>query len=304
MPSSSEANHQGPVRRHYETDANIRIRQEIHDKYTFPRVDFADWVLGNIRWKGGETVLDVGCGNGQYYYPLQFRNPDTDAPPIRYHGIDISPGILRSHPAAGAGWLSVADAVSLPFAGEAFDVVMANHMLFYVSDIEQALLEFRRVLKPGGKLVVATNSIYSMALIQALFRKAIALLSRTSGVQAPIPHSDLFSLENGLLWLKRHFYAVMRCDLPGMLVVNTIDPLIDYMESTRDLRESQLPPDVAWEDLMAIVRQQVIHLISTYGEIGIEKLSGVLVATDDGDFVQEFITIRNQTRVNTPTTSE
>lgn len=51
----------------------------------------------------------------------------------------------------------IADAVSLPFADESFDIVAAHYMLYHVPDPRQALHEFRRVLRPGGTLVAASN---------------------------------------------------------------------------------------------------------------------------------------------------
>lgn len=67
-----------------------------------------------------------------------------------------------------------------------------------------------------------------------------------------------------------------------------IDPVIAYLDSMRDLREPQLPPDVAWEDVMTIMRQQVTHLIHHMGEFVINKLAGVLLASDNGGFIREF----------------
>ena len=137
---------------------------------------------------------------------------------MTYHAIDQSPGMLRAHPARGK--LSVGDAQALPFADSSFDVVMANHMLYHVPDIEQAVLEARRVLKPDGIFVAATNSIQSMPEFHALFRRGMLLLSTPGKVfsQPPLPAQTSFSLENGTRLLSRYFYGVVRYDLPSTLV--------------------------------------------------------------------------------------
>lgn len=287
------------VRRQYATDEHIRVRQEIHGKYTVPKVDFVEWALHTLRWQGGETVLDVGCGNGSYYYPLQYlgASEETKAPAaIRYYGLDLSDGMLVNHPGNGSGILLQADAQSLPFPDHYFDVVMANHMMYHVPDLDRAIKEFRRVLKPSGVLMSTTNSQQSMPELQVLMRRAIILLSRstTSQIQAPMPASDLFALENGARYLRRHFYAVMRHDLPSALRFTEIEPVMAYLESTREMREPQLPTDVAWDDVMAIMRQQVTHLINHLGELPIAKQSGVLIATDNGDFIRKFIETREK----------
>jgi SAM-dependent methyltransferase len=215
---------------------------------------------------------------------------DTDQR-IAYYGLDLSLGMLQKHPAYGQGTLFQGDAQVLPFPDHRFDVVMANHMLYHVPDIDATITEFRRVLKPGGVVMVATNSQQSMPELQVLMRRAIILLTRASGaqVQAPMPASDLFALENGARHLARYFYAVMRNDLPSVLLFQEIEPVMAYLESTRAMREPQLPPDVAWDDVMAIMRQQVTHLINHLNELPINKQAGVLVATDNGDFIREFV---------------
>jgi hypothetical protein len=67
-----------------------------------------------------------------------------------------------------------------------------------------------------------------------------------------------------------------------------------YLESTRTLRESQLPEDVSWEDVMMIMEQQITHLVNHLGEMVVNKLTGVLVASDDGGFIHDFVKIRNE----------
>lgn len=291
----SVINDPNAVRRQYATDEHIRVRQAIHDKYTVPKIDFVEWALNCVHWRGDEAVLDVGCGNGSYFYPLQYRSLSEDiASRIAYFGLDLSSGMLLKHPAYGQRPLFQGDAQALPFADHTFDVVMANHMMYHVPDIDRTIVEFRRILKPGGVLMVTTNSQQSMPELQVLMRRAIILLTRASGaqVQAPMPASDLFALENGARNLARYFYAVMRNDLPSVLLFHDIDPVMAYLESTREMREPQLPPDVAWDDVMAIMRQQVTHLINHLGELPINKQSGVLVATDNGDFIREFVEYR------------
>jgi 2-polyprenyl-3-methyl-5-hydroxy-6-metoxy-1,4-benzoquinol methylase len=274
------------IQQQYDTDKNLRIRQFIHNTYTVPKMDFAECVIEAMRWRGDERVLDVGCGAGSYCEPLSRNWPDVD-----YYGVDISAGMLRKHPASGK--IGVADAQWLPFQDRIFDVVMANHMLFHVQDIDATIEEFRRVLKPGGVLLAATNSANNMAELQVLMRRAILLLARsgTTQIQPPIPPSALFALENGTRRLARHFFAVVRHDLPSKLVFQEIEPVLQYLESTRSVQEPQLPEEVAWDDVMLIMNQQITHLINHLGELTISKLAGVLLASDDGGFVQDFIAI-------------
>jgi len=290
----SAERHHDPVRRQYATDANIRLRQQIHEQFTHPPIDFAEWVLSNYQWRGGERVLDVGCGNGKYYYPMLYKAPDEGLP-IEYHGLDLSRGMLTSHPMYPTSRLTVADLERLPYANGTFDVVMANHVLHHVHNLMHSVQELKRVLKPDGVLITATNSILSMYNLRRILHRSTVLLSRMgSQVQPMLAPSDPYSLENGILVMKRHFYAVMRADLPSTLVFTDAEPLLDYIDSTRDLREPQLPPDVHWDDMMAITRQQIAQIIQTQGHLPIDKLTGVLVCTDSGDFARPFVTLRQK----------
>lgn len=289
----SPNNHTDLIRRQYATDENLRIRQATHDQYTVPDRSFADWVLNRIDWQGDEVVLDVGSGNGLYYDKLMTRHPN-----LRYYGMDLLSNMLANHTGVEHGILTECDVVALPFPDNTFDVVMANHMLHHVIDVHEAVSELRRVLKPGGCLMVATNSINTMPELQVLMRRAIVLLTRggAAQVRAPEMPGDHFALENGTRVLSQHFYAVMRHDLPSALVFPEVEPAMTYLESTRDLRESYLPEDVVWDDMMMIMRQQINQLVKHLGELVINKQAGVLIASDKGGFIEEFVS--HETAVN------
>lgn len=280
------------VRKHYSTDDHLRIRQEIHDKYTIPDRSFADWVLDRIPWHGGERLLDVGCGNGLYYSKLKVHQPELD-----YIGIDLMPSMVENHPLAGdKNRVFLGNAEKLPFPDHSFDIVMANHMMHHIDNIEVALSEFQRVLAPSGIVVIATNSMATMPELQVLMRRAIVLLTRTgaASVRAPEMPTDRFALENGIRMLTRQFFSIVRHDLPSALVFPDVDPAMTYLESTRDLREASLPEDVVWEDVMMIMRQQINQLIKHLGELVINKQAGVLIASDDGRFIGEKIAVMKE----------
>ena len=79
-------------------------------------------------------VFNVGCGNGKFVSRLHKDRPDLKAV-----GMDISAGILADVEKP----VLVADARALPFADDSADAVLAQHMLYYVSDIEATIKEDR-----------------------------------------------------------------------------------------------------------------------------------------------------------------
>jgi SAM-dependent methyltransferase len=285
------ANDPKGVRQMYTTDEALRIRQEIHDRYTVPAIDFPAWALGCLNWRGDESVLDVGCGPGSWYTSLKRKLPG-----VAYTGIDLHAGMLLNHPNSKA--TLVADAQHLPFADHSFDVLMANHMMFHVPDIDLAIREFRRVLKPDGIFMATTNSVHNMPELQVLIRRAVTLLvpPGTTHVQVPLPSSDRFTLETGTRMLSRYFQGVVRYDLPGMLVFPSVDPVMAYLESTRSVREPQLPPGVDWNDVTLLVREQINRLLDHFGELVINKLTGTLIATDQGGFMSQYLAYEEQAK--------
>jgi len=267
----------------YGTDDWLRLRQEIHERYSVPQVDFPGWVLNRLAWRGDESVLDVGAGSGFYVERLR-----AIVPASRYIGLDRSEGMLARNPAPS---LALADAAALPFHSHAFDVVMANHVLYHVADLDAAVAEMKRVLTPDGLLITATHSANSMPELTALFRRAVLLLSNPGAATAPAltPIYAPYTLENGPRCLARHFFAVVRYDLPQLLVFEDSEPALTYFASWRTMREPLLPPEVRWDDVMTLMREQFVRVLDAMGELVINKLTGVLVASDRGGFIRPYV---------------
>lgn len=139
------------VSANYANDENLRTRQNIWSYGTqepFPRrvldlVDVPDWA----------TVVDVGCGNGNYLAELRRRG--HRGPLV---GLDLSPGMAATARSASGVATAVADAQTLPIGTDAVEFALAPHMLYHVPDIPLALAELRRITRPGGRAVIVTNS--------------------------------------------------------------------------------------------------------------------------------------------------
>lgn len=280
------------LKRQYANDRLTRDIVAMREKFTIPRIDFPQWALNSLLWRGDETVLDIGCGYGQFYDSLREYVPNVD-----YHGMDLFPHMMSTHPAQDSGRLTVGDAVVLPYASATFDVVMANNMLYHIQDIDAAISEIRRVMKPDGVLMATTQSVQSMPELRVLLRRAVIILTQQppSAVRPPLTASDLFGLENGTRMLARHFYAVCRAEIPSTMIFTTPEPFIDYLNAMREMLEIYMPSDVTWDEVIDVLREQVMQLIHQWGEIPISRLSGVLIATDSGDFMREFFARRAST---------
>lgn len=101
----------------------------------------------------GETasILDAGCGTGGLIRRLAPRHPGW-----RWTGLDVSPlacGFARTRVPAGVAMVE-GTVERMPFADASFDALVSADVLYHVDDDVTALREFRRVLRPGGWVVL------------------------------------------------------------------------------------------------------------------------------------------------------
>ena len=99
--------------------------------------------------------LDIGCGTGTAVVNLSLTDRIEEA-----HGSDISIGMLRAchKNAKGAHThviLTQSNAESLPYRDESFDFITCHAILHHVPHPEQVVREVHRLLKPGGRALVA-----------------------------------------------------------------------------------------------------------------------------------------------------
>ncbi|HEY0277251.1 MAG TPA: class I SAM-dependent methyltransferase [Solirubrobacterales bacterium] len=103
-----------------------------------------------------EDALEIGSGTG--YFSLNLMQQGLIG---RLTATDISPGML-SQLASTAASLGlddvttlVTEAETLPFDDESFDLVLGHAVLHHIPDLDRAFSEFKRVLRPGGRIVFA-----------------------------------------------------------------------------------------------------------------------------------------------------
>lgn len=158
--------------------------------------------------------LDVGCGRGQFAEWMR------DALGAEVVAVDQSQRMVDLTRARGIEAL-VGDVRALPFPDGAFDCVLAAWMLFHVKEVDEALAEIARVLRPGGRLVAVTNGTTHMQEIRELL-----------GVPRP---SWSFSAENGRELLQRRFARVEARDASGIVRFPDRDAAQAYVEASIQL---------------------------------------------------------------------
>ena len=103
---------------------------------------------------GPAVIVDVGCGDGSALAVTAAQNPEH-----RFAGIDWSSDALRRARALGLTVLRGGVAPGLPVADGAADVVIMSELIEHLVDPDGAVAEARRVLRPGGSLLLSTPNL-------------------------------------------------------------------------------------------------------------------------------------------------
>ncbi len=128
-----------------------------------------------------DRLLDLGTGTGAVLRGLS----EVPPAPREAIGVDISAQMLGRVPALPDGWhLFQTDAAELPFPDQGFDVVTAAYLLHLLDEPTRyaVLAEARRVLRPGGRLVVVTVATPRSRALAAVLAPVLLLARRSSGV--------------------------------------------------------------------------------------------------------------------------
>jgi len=247
----------------YATPDKLGDRAAIY-RYRQGTVDLRTWTVTRVEWPTRARVLDLGCGPGAFLARL-----GQDRPDLGLVGADVSEGMLAAARSADARILPVlADAACLPFATDAFDGVMANHMLYHVRDQHAAVADVRRVLAPGGAFVAVTNAIDHMAELGPLIEAVTGRPRRRI--------SWAFSTDHGGEVLSAHFDEVELQELRDVLVVPEPDAVVRYVRSARDLSASGAS-DEQWERAMQALERVVADRIEHDGPIEFHTHTGAFV---------------------------
>lgn len=206
------------VRREYETDERLagRIAAYRFAEGPDPR-EIAFRAVAEVRPR---RVLEVGPGQGWMSERIQL---ELGAEVL---AVDQSEHMVELTRERGVEAL-VGDVRELPVEDGAFDCAVAAWMLYHVREIDRALAELARVLRPGGRLVAVTNAArHWQELMDVL------------GVERE-PSS--FSGENGEELLRGHFAAVDRRDADGVIVFPGRREVQEFVDSSIVLSGHRLP---------------------------------------------------------------
>ena len=259
------------LRKHqYRDSRNLSARIALHQRFSTNKYGWFRWVFDHLRLPDAADVLELGCGTGALW--------STNAPRVpegwRITLSDFSPGMLEDAARALAPLLrrfhcAAVEAQAIPFPDRSFDCVIANHMLYHVSSVEAALAQIHRVLKPGGRLLAATNGREHLREMWDL----IAELERDAAGPGERALHERFGLENGPAQLSRWFAQVELHRYEDALVITEPEPLVAYAASVVPNPDSP-PVATRLRDFRAFIHDY----IRRHGCLSVTKDSGMFEA--------------------------
>ena len=247
----------------YKNAKNLNDRISLHEKYSTNSQGWFNWLFEKIDFSKVNRLLELGCGNGKLW---QENNIDLRNREIFLS--DISEGMVEEvRNKLGSDFnCIVVDAEKIPFKDAYFDSIIANHVLFYLNDLNQGLKEIRRVLKSNGVLYCSTYGSKHMKEITDIVQSFDSRINLSN-------HSlyDVFGLENGESILKEYFTSVQRMDYQDSLEITESKPLIDYIMSCHGNQNEILGPR------LNEFKEYIEELLVNNGKIIVTKQAGLFI---------------------------
>jgi SAM-dependent methyltransferase len=245
----------------YRTPDLLSARAAVY-RWQYPQVDLIATAAGAMADLADRALLvDVGCGPGHYLRRLRASRPG-----LRLVGVDVSLGMLRAVENARVG-LVAGSADALPLRSATADAALAMHVLYHLPEPQVGLTELRRLLRPGGRLVVSTNDdavdvLWQLFADAGLNRSAVSARWPLNGAREAL-HAAGFTEVH-----ERIFDYVL--DVP------TAEPVLAYLDSCRsglaDVTEE------AWQDIRRNVAAVVATRIRHQGSLRRSGRVGILTA--------------------------
>ena len=210
----------------YQNASNISARIRLHEMYSQNQTGWFPWIYHNCKITDGMRILEIGCGDGTLWNENMAKLPQNISAVLS----DISEGMLRDvRRRIGSDSrfsFQAFDCHRIPFVSDSFDLVIANHVLFYCDDIAKVCREVSRILVPGGRFLCSTYGASHMQEIMALVQEFDSRIQLSGDALYA-----RFGLENGAELLAPYFSEISTQLYDDALYVTDAAPLIEYILS-------------------------------------------------------------------------
>lgn len=252
----------------YKTASNLGARIQLHERFSTNPVNLQHWVFDQFDLVPSAHILELGCGPGTLWQKNLERIPLTWKITLSDFSAGMVQEIQRNLPVDDKRFsFQVIDAQAIPFGDNSFDAVLANHMLYHVPDLSQALSEMRRVLRPQGKFYATTNGSAHLQEIRMFMQQAG--FGNSNGVMGF--EDGAFRLENGLELLASWFSQIELRHFEGDLAVTETEPIVAFILAS-------VKPETINEQRVRTLRMLIDQELVQHGVVHITKDTGIFIA--------------------------
>ena len=244
----------------YITTKPLETRINLHVSFSVNPQGWHAWLQAKVKLSEASSVIELGCGTGQFWMTVDQHSLNQKTVVLT----DSSASMLEKVEAKFNGYpdfsfypLNLNEDFNLPFQP---DLLMCNHVLYHVDDPLATLLCIKRQVSDTTICVFATNGMDSMSELERYL--------------PPRHHQQLFNgllskftLQSGYKLVRQAFGSVYIYRYPDCLQINSVDPLLDYIQS--------LPLALTKPELIT-ARELMESDLAEHGAIYISKDTGVL----------------------------
>ena len=251
----------------YQTATNLDIRIELHRKYSVNKKGWFSWLYEQLPIEKVDNILEIGCGSGELWIGAdkkQLSGKHIVLTDISQGMIADAKKLMEKH---GFPFdYQVMDGQELQFLDEQFQLIIANHVMFYMKDQKKALSEIVRTLKKDGVFFASTYGKEHMKEITEMVQEFDSKI-RLSDVKL----YEQFGMENGGDYLKQYFRHVQWIPYEDGLVVDQAEPIVNYVLSCHGNQRELL--DGKTEQFKQFLEEK----IKRQGKLSITKSAGVFI---------------------------
>ncbi len=241
------------LKNQYQNASNISSRINLHSLYSVNKEGWFPWIFTRCQIQPGMRILELGCGDGALWTQNLSRLPKD----VHITLSDISEGMLRDARRAIGGKdprfsFKAFDCHNIPSKLGTFDLVIANHVLFYCEDVGKVCQGVSKILNPGGRFLCSTygsGHMREVSLLVQSFDERIVLSADSL--------YERFGRENGADILSPYFGKITWQSYEDELIVTDAEPLISYILSCHGNQNQYLPD--RYKDFRAHVKKKTEH---------------------------------------------
>jgi len=255
----------------YKTSNNLNTRSNLHTQSSTNPEKWMSWLFRQYVFQENSKILEIGCGNGFLWQ----SNMDAINPSWNITLSDKSVGMIEEskinlHELKNK-IIYIKYDVESDKLYEKYNYLIANHMLYHINDIDNALLHINDLLESKGVLYASTTGRKNLLGLSKL------IMDFTGNKNHEILNEKItgrFSLDNGREKLRKYFSKIEIKKHQDSLKITESKPLIDYVYSLNGLVEGL---EILSKEEEREFMQYINKIINDNGYINIEKEAGTFI---------------------------